>query len=155
MITVKELKEILSHLPDDASICKPLEGNGCSNLHKIRYLPEYNILFMTDELFWNHNGQGFDMTVPRKFVDDINDPLLESRLWLRIREAIKFGKSIVDSANDRKMHKIKGVMCILGNPHRYVVDVYVDGRLLNVQHEVPLRTYDVFDFDWESIKEAT
>lgn len=53
-MTARELKKILSQIPDDTNICKPCDNDpteeGCENIDDIRWFRRYNILYLS--YFW-------------------------------------------------------------------------------------------------------
>ena len=147
-----DLIEILRKLPPETIICKTSGEEGCADLNSVKYLPQFNVLYL--DPFWERRTNGYiDMADGDSmfFGGESRCPYSKEEL-LEIRDLANKGKEIVYAKKDGRMHSIQVIFTkredfqTSGKCFSLVVDGEWLGGCI-----APMDGTVVCDFKWESL----
>ena len=155
-MTVKDLRKILSRLPDDTYVCQTSGENGCINLESAKYCPQYSILYL--EQMWLRGDRTSHIDMVRSARQ--SGVKYDKFMLKRIRDYAEEGKKIVDEKHDGKKHRVQ---VILSKWDEYLFGTKMQSRgwlslVVDDRREdggklgVGVQTV-VCDFEWESFKQ--
>lgn len=156
IMTVKDLKAILSLLPDDTSICATDGGSGCSNLESARYCPQWSILYL--EPWWTGENKSSTINMNPSGLSPAGVNTSQTALF-EINRLAKESKRLIDEMKDGKNHRVQ-IYVSEGKDKRYQGFVHdgtgffaiIDGNS-RVGRDTGGTTNSVCEFKWKSLKD--